>query len=87
MNNAPIEGYTHVLGKEQGYKPLRVRKTDIVDQVSKASTVLYESAWEPSPLELQLLLRGAKVHVGIMSANHPPIKVTVGPAPDEGQGT
>lgn len=87
MNNTPIEGQTHVLGEQQGYKPLRVRKTPITDQTSKAATFLYESAWEPSPLELQLIMRGAKVHVGILSSHQPPIKVTVGPAPDEGQGT
>lgn len=83
MNHARIERHTNVLGERQGYKPLYVRKSNVVDGVSKNPTYLYETAWAPTPQEIELLLKGATIHVGILSAEHPPIKVTVGPTPDE----
>lgn len=85
MNQARIEGATSVLGRRQGYKPLYLRETPVRDEVAKADTVLMESAWQPTPVEMEMLLKGATIHVGILSSTgHPPIKVTVGPLPEEG---
>jgi hypothetical protein len=74
MNQARIEGYTNELGRNQGYKPLYVRKTPVTDTVSAVPSVLQE---------IEMLIKGAKIHVGLLTSNHPPIKVTVGPVPDE----
>lgn len=87
MNQARIEGFTNELGTNQGYRPLYVRKTLVVEPVSKLPSTLQESAWEPTLQEIDMLIKGAKIHVGILAANHPPIKVTVGPVPDEGIST
>ena len=87
MNHARIEKHTAVLGVKQGYKPLYVRETPVIDPTTKVKTLLHETAWTPTPHELELLNRGATIHVALLAAGHPPIKVTVGPTPDEGQGT
>jgi hypothetical protein len=83
MNQARIEGFTQELGRRQGYKPLYVRQTPVTDTVVNNTTMLLETAWEPTVEEIAMLLKGAKIHVGILSVGHPPIKVTVGPVPDE----
>lgn len=41
------------------------------------------SAWTPTPEELELLNKGASVHVGIIGRSHPPLFVTTGSTPDE----
>jgi hypothetical protein len=74
---------SNVLGAAQGYKPLYVRKTPVVDPTTKNATFLQESAWVPTPLELDRIIKGASIYVGLLTTVHPPIKVTVGPTPDE----
>jgi hypothetical protein len=83
MLHGRIEGATNVLGAKQGYKPLYVRATNVTDPVSTNATYLLETAWTPTPEELDMLNRGASVHVGLLCSQHPPIKVGVGPIPDE----
>lgn len=83
MQTARIENHTKVIGIQQGYRGLYVRETPVVDPISKNKTVLQETAWTPTPAELVLLNLGCSVHVKVMSANHPPMMVGVGPLPDE----
>lgn len=87
MFNTRIRDATHVLGQDQGYKPLHIRKRKVIDPTSKAETFLQESSWTPTPKELEAIIRGAPIYVGLLSNSHPPIKVTVGPLPDEGLET
>lgn len=82
MNHAIITGYTDKIGEKQGYKPLFVRRTPIVDPTSKAPTQLQETAWTPSPHELAQLNAGGSVIVKLLSTGHPPIKVEVGDVPE-----
>jgi hypothetical protein len=81
MIQARILGYTNVLGVRQGYKPLYVKSTPIVDPISKNETLLIETAWTPTPEELDALVNGASIRVGLLCNTHPPIKVDVGEAP------
>lgn len=82
MNMARIVGFTDVIGKAQGYQPLYVRKTPVVDPTSKANTHLQETAWTPDPEELRRLNAGASVVVKVLSSGHPPMQVCVGDVPE-----
>lgn len=81
MIHVRIEGYDKVIGEKQGYKPLFVRTTPVIDPVSKKETSLLETAWTPTPKQLEALNKGASVHVKLLTTGHPPIKVDVGPTP------
>ena len=39
----------------------------------------FTSAWEPTPDELERLNKGAKVYLSVLAAQHPPVKIEVGP--------
>lgn len=39
------------------------------------------SAWYPTPEEIALIVKGAPIHLEIVSASHPPVLLTVGEAP------
>ena len=78
MQIGRIEKATRVLGKQQGYMGLPVR-----DEVVSPDTACMVTAWLPTPAELALLNAGASVHVRILGTVHPPIKVEVGPLPDQ----
>ncbi len=78
MIGVAIEGAHAVIGKEQGYMALTVRRDDF------DGTPGLTTAWEPTPIELARLLNGAKVHVSILGLSHPPISLSVGETPREG---
>lgn len=68
-----IKGCTDTIGKEQGYNGLPIREvikpTNIGGQVYPLLHV--ESAWEPTPLEMQALVNGASVVVSVLTFSHP----------------
>lgn len=78
-----IEGTTRTLGKQQGYMGLPVRDQIMQDGAGQQFPVMV-SAWQPTPAELALLNAGASIHLGIVGAAHPPVLLTVGPAPTDG---
>lgn len=39
------------------------------------------SAWFPTPEEIELIGRGAPVHLEVFSGRHPPVMLTVGKVP------
>lgn len=71
-----ITGATHRVGKSQGFKALSVR----VRQTEDGSPVT-ESAWQPTPVELQTLMAGGSVVISLMMGGQPPMWVSVEPAP------
>ena len=73
-----IPGATRVLGKSQGYLGLPVRDEIIDEGVNGPGTPCMTTAWEPTPEELERLMRGAAVYVRILGQVHPPIIVEVG---------
>jgi len=78
---ARIEGATRTLGQQQGYLGLPIRDEYLDDTVTGPKTPVMTSAWEPTPDELQRLLAGAKVILQVVGTAHPPVLLTVGPAP------
>jgi hypothetical protein len=77
-----IPGATRVLGKSQGYLGLAVRDELVHDTVNGAGTPAMTTAWEPTPAEIEAIVKGAPVHVQILGTRHPPIMVTVGQPPE-----
>lgn len=67
-----IEGATAVLGLDQGYIPLPVRK----DKADDGTTVLV-SSWKPSAEELERLNKGAPVYLAVYGSFHPPVRLDV----------
>lgn len=81
MIAARIGGATHELGRSQGYSPLHIQARTIETEGGDKVHVLV-SAWEPTPVELEALNSGAKVHLYIVGVSHPPVMVTVGEMPE-----
>ncbi len=69
MQIGRIEGCTRVLGKSQGYLGLPLRDITINDSVNGPDTPAMETAWFPTPAELEAISAGAPVSAG---ARHRP---------------
>jgi hypothetical protein len=74
---AMIKGATRVCGKAQGYLGLPVRDMIIIDKASGHHAPAMETAWTPSPDELDRLNKGANVIVRILGEVPPPMMLTV----------
>jgi hypothetical protein len=85
MQIGRIEGATRVIGKSQGYLGLPLRDEVLNCAVGGPGTPSMVTAWLPTPDELAALNAGAAVHVRIIGGQHPPIMVTVGAQPGEGE--
>lgn len=82
MMIAMIEGCTRVCGKSQGYLGLPVRDVIINDKVNGITRVM-ETAWTPTPDELERLNKGANVILRILGTSPPPQLIEVGPIPEQ----
>lgn len=80
MMIAMIEGCTRVCGKSQGYLGLPVRDVIINDKVNGITRAM-ETAWTPTPDELERLNKGANVILRILGTSPPPQLIEVGPIP------
>ena len=69
---ARIEGANRVCGKSQGFLGLPVRD-EIVDGVN-----IMHTAWEPTPEEIDAIIKGAKIIVSVIGNNPQPIMLGVG---------
>ncbi len=83
MQIGRIRGATRTIGKSQGYMGLPLKDVTINCTVNGPQTPAMVTAWLPTPKELELLNRGASVHVTILGQQHPPLMVSVGELPDE----
>ena len=80
-----IVGHTRWLGKPLGWEPetqgpcghLAIRDID-----TTAGPAM-QSAWEPSPEELDRLKAGAPIILTVVGRVHPPVEVRVGNTPQE----
>jgi hypothetical protein len=72
-----ILGATRVLGKEQGYLPLPVRDVIVVDSTNQTKVPAMETAWEPTPVELERLNRGGTITMRLFGSAHPPVLLFV----------
>ena len=78
MQIGMIEGATLVIGKSQGYIGLPLKDTLYAD-----GTPAMESAWFPTPKEIEALAAGAPVILEVLGHGHPPVKLSVGNPPKE----
>ena len=81
MHSERIKGCTRTVGKAQGYQGLPIRDELTLDVVPGEETPVMVTAWQPTPAELQALVKGANIYVHIYGRTHPPIRLTVGQVP------
>jgi len=74
---AMIKGATRVCGKAQGYLGLPVRDLMLIDRATSQHAPAMETAWTPTPDELDRLNKGANVIVRILGEVPPPMMLTV----------
>ena len=84
MQIGRISGCTRVLGKSQGYLGLPLRDVLINDSVTGPNTPAMETAWFPTPDELAALNNGAPVILRVVGTGHPPVMLTTGDSPEDG---
>lgn len=78
-----IEGFTRVLGKSQGYIGLPVKDIILRDPDNGKVMEAMETAWEPTPSELESLCKGQKVKIRLLCPHFIPIIVRVGESEPE----
>lgn len=78
-----IEGTTRVLGKSQGYIGLPLRDVVMTCSVGGPDTPAMETAWEPTPDEIERIVAGAPIILRVVGTAHPPVMIDVG-SPHQG---
>ena len=73
-----IEGCTRVLGKSQGYLGLPLKDVLINSTVDGPETPAMETAWLPTPDEIERINAGAPVILRVLGTAHPPVMIEVG---------
>ena len=76
MLSLRIEGSVAVAESQDEYKTLHVRFSRFDD-----GTPVMETAWEPTPNELAVLVAGGSIRLMILGTQHPPILLGVAAAP------
>lgn len=82
MQIGVISGHTRILGKSQGYLGLPLRDVRINCTVGGEGTPAMETAWFPTPKEIEAINAGAPVILRIIGTAHPPVMVDVGDPPE-----
>ena len=82
MQIGRIEGCTRVLGKSQGYLGLPLKDVLINSTVDGPETPAMETAWLPTPDEIERINAGAPVVLRVLGTQHPPVMLEVGDRPD-----
>jgi hypothetical protein len=78
MISLRIANATRVLAESQDeYNSLAIYD-EVVDGANQMT-----SLWEPTPAELKMLMAGGSVRLSILGTIHPPVALTVQPAPSE----
>lgn len=72
-----IEGTTRVLGKPQGYLGLPLKDVLLNTTVDGPTTPAMETAWLPTPDEIERINAGAPVILRILGVTHPPVMIEV----------
>jgi hypothetical protein len=79
-----IKNHTRVVGNSQGYLGLPIRDVTVNCSVNGPETPAMETAWFPTPAELEALNKGAPVVVRILGTSPPPMMVMIGDLPEAG---
>lgn len=74
---AMIKNATRVCGKAQGYLGLPIRDMIVIDKATGMQTSAMDTAWTPTPDELDRLNKGANIIVRILGVTPPPMLLTV----------
>lgn len=82
MQIGRIQGCTRVLGQSQGYLGLPVRDVLISDSVNGPQTPAMETAWLPTPAEIEAIATGAPIILRLLGTGHPPVMMEVGEVPE-----
>jgi hypothetical protein len=77
MMIAMIKGATRTAGKTQGYLTLPIRDVVIINKATGLETPAMDTAWTPTPDELDRLNKGANIVVRILGNVPPPMLVMV----------
>jgi len=82
MQIGRIDGCTRVLGKSQGYLGLPLR--DVVENCSVGGegTPAMQTAWLPTPEEIEAINSGAPIILTVIGTAHPPVRMETGESPD-----
>ncbi len=85
MQVGMISGHTRIIGRSQGYLGLPLR--DVLENcaVNGCGTPAMQSAWFPTPAEIEAIKAGAPVILTVLGVNHPPVRLETGELPDENQ--
>lgn len=81
MQIGRINGATRVIGQSQGYLGLPLRDVIIDCPVNGPRTPAMETAWLPTPDELERIVAGAPVVLRVLGTSHPPVMLEVGEVP------
>lgn len=81
MQIGMIEGHTRIIGKSQGYLGLPLRDVLLDSTVSGPETPAMETAWLPTPKEIEAITAGAPIILTIIGTGHPPVMLSVGDVP------
>ena len=81
MQIGMIEGATRVIGKSQGYLGLPLRDIVLDDTVTGPQTPAMETAWFPTPKEIDAIIAGAPIILRVIGTGHPPVMLLVGQEP------
>jgi len=87
MQIGMIAGHTRILGKSQGYYGLPIRDCVINEAVTGPDTPAMESAWHPTPREIEAIIAGAPIILRLLGRVHPPVMIETGIAPSDGDVT
>lgn len=72
-----IEGVTRICGKSQGYLGLPVRDVVLNEKVNGSDVPAMQTAWEPTPDELEALKAGGSVLITLLGTAPMPMLVSV----------
>lgn len=89
MIPAVIEGHERVIGAPQNWDEAQSGKCLglPVRTVQSGGMAWMQSAWRPSPEEIEAIQRGACVILSISAPVHPVVGMTVGSVPGQGEDT
>lgn len=79
-----VEGANQRLRAPEAWRPERdgpCRSLHVKVDACEGGVRTYTSAWYPNPDEITAICRGAAVHLTIVSASHPPVRLGVGETP------
>lgn len=81
MQVGMISNHTRIIGKSQGYIGLPLRDVLLECTVNGPDTPAMETAWFPTPDELEALQAGAPIILRVHGQMHPPVCLYTGEVP------